>query len=243
MRLYHSNEKRDKPKTQLQKNTIQFLSELSRAAGIEKKFIDMREIVRGLKEKIMDISTAISPGNNNVFIPFEEAIIQSLAAKKSSDMTIADRIVGYLTLLAQVNIEDRPYIIFRKKGEPVTQKIPLATFADLKEALFLMQYSNGVRPYILEWYQDVFLPTYNEKKAPDFKASSDGKHTLEESRIAVTTHQLAVATFSNKGKKISAKHIKETYLEHLVNQGYIDSVSSQLDRRADIYFPVVDITR
>jgi hypothetical protein len=79
-------------------------------------------------------------------------------------MTMADRIVGYLTLIAQVNIEDRPFVIFRKKGHPITQKIPLATFADLKEALFLMQFSNGVRPYILEWYFDVFLPTYNEKQ-------------------------------------------------------------------------------
>ena len=42
----------------------------------------------------MDISTAISPGNNNVFIPFEETITKSLSAntKKASDMTMADRI-------------------------------------------------------------------------------------------------------------------------------------------------------
>jgi hypothetical protein len=117
--------------------------------------------------------------------------------------------VGYPTLIAQVNIEDRPFLIFREKGCPVTQRIPLATFADLKEALFLMQYSNGVRPYILEWYQDVFLLTYNEKQDPDFKASPDGKHTLEESRKAVTTHQLADATFKKKGKKISAKHMRD----------------------------------
>lgn len=54
--------------------------------------------------------------------------------------------------------------------------------------------------------------------------------------------QLADATFKKKGKKISAKHIRETYLEHLINQGYLDSVSSQLDRRADIYFAVLDTT-
>lgn len=77
----------------------------------------------------MNISTAAtSPGSNNVFIPFDEAIIQSLATKKSSDMTTADRIVGYLTLIAQVNVEDRPVVIYRQKGNPVTQKIPLATF-------------------------------------------------------------------------------------------------------------------
>jgi len=60
----------------------------------------------------MDISTATSSGNNNISIPFEESITKSLATKKSYDMTAADRIVGYLTLLAQVKIANRPYIIF-----------------------------------------------------------------------------------------------------------------------------------
>jgi hypothetical protein len=190
----------------------------------------------------MDISTAISPGNNNVFIPFEETITKSLSAntKKASDMTMADRILGYLTLIAQVNVEHRPYIIFRNKGTPVTQKIPLAMFADLKEALFLMQYSNGVRPYVLEWYQDVFLPTYKEKQEPDSKPSPDGKHILQETRKAVTTQRLAEATFKKKNKKISPKYIRETYLEQLINQGYVDSVRSQLDRRSEIYFPVIE---
>jgi hypothetical protein len=200
-----------------------------------------REIIKSLKEKIMDISTATSPGSNNVFIPFEEAIVQSLATKKSSDMTTADRIVGYLTLIAQVNVEDRPVIIYRQKGNPVTQKIPLATFADLKEALFLMQYSNGVRPYVLDFYRDHFLPAYEERNGePNSKTSSDGKYTLKESRCGITTQQLAEAYFRNTGNKTSTRRIRDTYLDQLVNQGYVDSVSSDLDHRSDIYFPIVE---
>jgi hypothetical protein len=84
-------------------------------------------------------------------------------------MTMAERICGYLTLLAQVNIDKRPIISFRRKGHALTEKIPLATLEDLKEALFLMQYSNGVRPYIQDWFNDIFLPTYNKKSEPDFK--------------------------------------------------------------------------
>jgi hypothetical protein len=199
-----------------------------------------REIIKGLKERIMDISTTTEPGSNNVFIPFADAISQSLATKKSSDMTMADRIIGYLTLLAQVNVEDRPVIIYREKGNPVTQKIPLATFADLKEALFLLQYSNGVRPYVLQWYYDVFLPMYKEKTDVDSKPSSDGRYMLKESRIAVTTQQLADATFNKKDKKLSTRYVREIYLEQLINQGYIDSVSSELDKRTEIYFPVIE---
>jgi hypothetical protein len=48
-----------------------------------------------------------------------------------------------LTLLATINIENRPPIVLRKKGYPTAQTIPLATFNDLKETLLLMQYTNG----------------------------------------------------------------------------------------------------
>ena len=200
-----------------------------------------REIIKGLKEKIMDISTATSPGSNNVFIPFDEAIYQSLTTKKSSDMTTADRIAGYLTLIAQVNVEDRPVVIYRQKGNPVTQKIPLATFADLKEALFLMQYSNGVRPYVLDFYRDHFLPAYEERNGePNSKISSDGKYILKESRCGITTQQLADAYAKSTGNKMSTRRIRDTYLDQLVNQGYVDSITSELDHRTDIYFPVVE---
>src|SRR5439155_22812162 len=122
-----------------------------------------REIIKGLKEDILDISSAVEPGRSNVFIPFKDAIIDSLSTKKASDMTVAYRICGYLTLLAAVNVENRPILRLRKEGSPLIQTIPLATFEDLKETLSLIQYGNGVRPYILEWYYDVFLPTFENK--------------------------------------------------------------------------------
>ena len=196
-----------------------------------------REIIKGLKESILDISTAVTPGRNNVFIPFEKAIRESAVTKKASDMTVADRICGYLTLLATVNTENRPVVSFRRRGEPILQKIPLATFDDLKETLFLMQYANGVRPYILEWYYDVFLPTFNAKTAVDFKERDT--HSIREGRIALTTQQLSDATFEIKKKKLSSRQIRETYLNQLINEGYVDSEKSELNRSTDIYFPVI----
>lgn len=196
-----------------------------------------REIVKTIKEKIMDISGSVTPGRNNIFIPFSQAIKESLASSKASDMTAAERIFKHLTLLAQVNIENRPIISFRKSGEPVAQKIPLCTFADLKETLSLIKSSNGVRPYVLEWYYDVFLNCYNDKTQPDTKVRDS--RTIEENRIAVTTQQLADATETITTKKLSTRQIRETYLDQLINEGYVDSQSSELDRKADIYYPVV----
>jgi hypothetical protein len=203
-----------------------------------------REIIKGLKESILDLSGSVAPGKNNVFIPFEKAIRDAAITKKASDMTVADRICGNLTLLAAVNTEKRPIIAFRKRGSPTLQKIPLATFDDLKEALFLMQYANGVRPYILEWYYDVFIPTYDTKTEVDIRATGrytkDGNEVvLKENRIALTTQQLSDATFTIRNKKLSSRQIRETYLDQLINEGYVDTVSSELDRRADIFFPVI----
>jgi hypothetical protein len=120
----------------------------------------VREIIAGIKEKILNICDAIAPGDNNVIVPFEERIISSLRSDKAHDMTVAYRLFSYLSLLPAINIEKRPRMVFRKKGEPITQIMPFAIYNDLNEAMFLMEYADGVRPYILEWYHDVFLKTY-----------------------------------------------------------------------------------
>jgi hypothetical protein len=78
----------------------------------------------------------------------------------------------------------------------VPQTIPFALFEDLQESIFLMEYANGVRPYILEWYYDVFLKAYQEKDCPDSKITIKGTGQNEyeittcEKRIALTTQQL-----------------------------------------------------
>jgi len=47
--------------------------------------------------------------------------------------------------------------------------MPFATYDDLKEAMFLMEYVNGIRPYILDWYRNVFQWKFSQKTEPDSK--------------------------------------------------------------------------
>jgi hypothetical protein len=63
------------------------------------------------------------------------------------------------------------------------QIIPFALFEDLKESEYLLRDANGVRPYIVEWYNDVFLAVYNSKTIEDSKTNSKGEE-LKEKRIA-----------------------------------------------------------
>jgi hypothetical protein len=111
--------------------------------------------------------------------------------------------------------------------------IPLATFDDLREAMSLMDYNNGVRPYILDWYNDVFLPTYNDKSGPDTK------NDKTEDRMAITTKELMEKTLEIKGISLNNQKLLETYIYPLLNCNYISSEDSQIDRRAKIFYPVI----
>jgi hypothetical protein len=204
----------------------------------------VREIIRGIKDKIFDVCHAVEPGKNNVIIPFYEVITNSmlLPKEKASDMTTANRLFGFLTLLPVINVDNRPKIVLRRGGDPIIQTIPFALFEDMSEALSLMEYSDGVRPYVLEWYYNVFLEAFDSKKEPDSKVSSRGE-TITERRIALTTEQLVDATFEKQKKKYSSKQLLESFVNPLINQGYIDKAESELDKRANIYYPVLVNTK
>ena len=199
------------------------------------------KIIRLLRQQILDVSDATQSGRNNVIIPFEEVIIESLQSNKAQDMTLAYRLFCYLALLPVVNIDKRPRVMLThqhwKRQEYTTQVIPLATYDDLTEAMYLMQYANGVRPYILEWYYTVFLKTYNAKTEPDSKIFDNGERT--EDRIAVTTEELVIATKEIQNKSFTNKKILESYLEPLMNEGFIDKHESSINHRSNIYYPTV----
>ena len=137
-----------------------------------------------------------------------------------------------ITLLPIVNIDRRPRLVTRYEGDPIQKICPFATFEDLQESIYLMEYSNGVRPYILEWYNEVFLKQYNEIN--NAAIDNDGSKGL-------TSRQLADATFQIKRRKLSSKHILENYIEPLINAGHIDKVENKEDRRSYLFYPVLNI--
>jgi hypothetical protein len=199
----------------------------------------VREIIKDIKQKMLEICYRVEPGKNNVIIPFIDTIKKSLPKQKAFDMTTSNRLGGFLSLLPLVNVDKRPRLVVKKKDEPsfLSQVIPFALFQDLQETMCLMEYANGVRPYILEWYNDVFLETYNAKTYEDSKINSRGE-VLTENRIAVTTKELIDKTFEVQNKKLSTQQILQTYIKPLVNENIIDFVHSEIDKRARIYFPV-----
>jgi hypothetical protein len=199
-----------------------------------------REIVNGLKEQIQDICRDIKPGKNNVIIPFSQLITRSLPKEKAEDMTRANRIYTYLSFLPIVNFHKRPRITIVKQGDINIQVIPIATFEDLQNTISLMEYSDGVRPYILEWYYDILLKAYEDKgDYVDSKVNSKGEE-LKEERVALTSQDLIKKHKEVHNETLTNKKLLQSYLYPLFNQGYIDNTDSVIDKRAKIYYPIIE---
>jgi hypothetical protein len=199
-----------------------------------------REIVIGLKEQIQDICRDVKPGKNNVVIPFSGLIVNLLPKEKAEDMTRANRLYTYLSFLPIVNFHKRPRITIVKKGDTKIQTLPIATFEDLQSTISLMEYSDGVRPYILEWYIEVFLKAIEDKgDVKDSKTNSKGE-ILEETRIALTSQDLIRKHKEQHNETLTSHKLLQSYLYPLMNHGYIDSIDSVLDKRAKIYYPIIE---
>ena len=134
-----------------------FVYQAKVVSDIEKE--KTRVIIKEIKQRIVDACN-LDPGKNNVIIPFSDILTKALPKEKAFDMTFANRFFGYLSLLPIINIGNRPRL-YRKIDEyPFHETIPFALFEDLKETMFLMQYANGVRPYVLSGIMMCsYLPT------------------------------------------------------------------------------------
>ena len=200
------------------------------------------QIIKGIKERITEICACVAPGKNNVVIPFYESLKKSLSKQKAFDMTVANRFLGFLSLLPIINTDNRPRLVVSNKAQLTVQTIPFALFEDLRESMDLMQYANGVRPYILEWYNEVFLVAFSAKTEIDSKTNSRGEE-VKEKRVALTSRELIDKTYELRGKKLSTKQMLQNYITPLLNENYVDSIDSELDKRAHIYFPVLESSK
>lgn len=202
-----------------------------------------REILCQIKENMLDISYKFSPGKNSIIIPFSKTVTDSLPKENASDITFVYRVLGLLKLITLTKVEKRPYIQIVKRGDTKIQKYPFALFEDLSESLYLMENSDtGIRPYVLDWYYDIFLELYNSKREPDSKINSKGED-LVEYKIAVTTEQLVTTTIKKQNKSYTKKQLLDSYIHPLINSGYVDKCESIIDRRNNIYYPIVTIEK
>ena len=177
--------------------------------------------------KLKNHGKYFKPKQASVRIPF----LYSIETPYNSEwaMTVNGRMVRYLTIITKIHMDNRPRLV--KKDNP-NLFYPIATFADLKETLELMELGgSNVRPYLADWYNDKFLPAFKAEKQVKEHTDEDEK-TVKEDYVALTSKQLCeIAGVNNEV-------LRHKYIDPLINQGLIDKARSKIRKNENIYWVV-----
>jgi hypothetical protein len=120
-----------------------------------------RRIVLIIRAKLRQLSKHLGHKESGVLIPYRDTILDGLPKSDLWHMTHGDRFFRYLTISTRLHCDYRPKIVY-----PDGRIELIATFDDLREALYLMQGSSpntGASPYVLERFEKIFLPLYRSK--------------------------------------------------------------------------------
>jgi len=173
----------------------------------------------------------LKPKESGIKIPFIGSI--SVPPNDVWSMTVTDRMMRYLAIITKVNMDNRPRLV-RKDNPNIF--LPIATFEDFKETLELMELAgSNVRPYLAEWYNNVFLPTFEgedgEIRIRTENIGEKNEKTLQEDYVAVTSRQLCELT------SIGNEELRHKYIDPRVNQGLINKTRSNIRKNENIYWP------
>jgi hypothetical protein len=164
--------------------------------------------------------------------------------KQIMDMTAAETFTTNLTLLAKINADSRPKLIY---SDGVI--VPIAIFEDLAMAMSLLYDTNnpGLSPELQQWYKEVFMDVYNDKVAKQ-KTRQEQDKQLEGQEVSITTADLIKKheelSESGKGKggyeEQNSHQILQKYIYPLINAGYVED--EKIDgKKAKLYRPIKDL--
>ena len=192
-----------------------------------------------VKEKIKNNAILLLPSSTtkeqyhydsvSVWIPYAEILASALPSDKGTDVRVAKRIFSFLEFLPLIKSESRFKLLYGP------ELLVIASIEDLAEVLYLTQDLNGIPPYKMQFFKDVFIPLFNSKDGPDEK---DDKR---EERIAVSSRELSEYYKSNQGKTMTESNIRKTYLTEFLQNGLVDETNSVIDARCKIYYPLVEL--
>jgi hypothetical protein len=192
--------------------------------------------------KLKQHSKYFEPKKTGVRIPFLKALAKSSLVDNRDvwRMTAEDRILKYLTMIAKVNMDQRPKILYKDNGKFYV----IATFEDAIQVLNLVQRATSkMRPYQEYWFYNVFIQIYQDQHNEPKFAYNDVGMKVSETVVGVTTKELAEKTAEVlKCPKPSTDVIRRKYLDPLVNIGLIDRHDSRIDLKGNIYSPVDENT-
>ena len=189
-----------------------------------------KQIIKIIIAKLKQQKKHLGPKESGVKVPFALTLEQSLPVEEGEvwKMTVGERIMKYLAMVTKLNMDCRPRLVHKKTGA----FYPIFTFEDLKDTLALMERGESkVRPYLQEWYNDVFVPCFAKLNGniKEYKNEFGIVYSKEEV-VGLTTGDLAMETNEDPN------HIRKKYLDPLINLGLVQKTPSVKDGRTNIYF-------
>jgi hypothetical protein len=168
---------------------------------------------------------------NCVWVPYYEILANALKSDRGTDNRATNRIFSLLNIIPLTKVHLRPTLVYGK------ERLVIATLDDLGETLHITQNMSGIPTHKIHFYRDIFTELYESKTEPDTK------NDKVEDRIGVTTSQLARYSKLKTGKVINSDSVRKSYLDELLNNGFIDQQDSTIDKRHKIYFPIMHIPK
>ncbi|MER5175169.1 MAG: hypothetical protein ABJB76_05850 [Candidatus Nitrosocosmicus sp.] len=191
-----------------------------------------------LKEKIKNSAILLSSSSTleqyhfesvSVWVPYAELLAAALPSDKGTDVRVTKRIFSFLDLLPVIKSESRFKLLYG------SELLIAASIEDLAEVLYLTQDLNGIPPYKMQFFKNVFIPLFKSKNKPDEKEDK------KEEQIALTSKELSEYYKSQQGKTMTESNIRKTYLAELLQNGLVDEANSVIDGRYKIYYPLVEL--
>ena len=199
-------------------------------------------IIAALIAKLKQHSKRFEPKKTGVRVPYLKAIAKSVPVDSRDvwRMTATDRIMKYLTMIAKVNMDQRPKILYKDTGKFYV----IAIFDDAVQVLNLVRRATSkMRPYQEDWFYNVFIPVYQDQNNEPKSGDNEIGMKVSEIIVGVTTKELAEKTAEVlKCPKPSTDVIRRKYLDPLVNIGLVNRYDSRLDPRGNVYSPVDENT-
>lgn len=170
--------------------------------------------------------------------PLYEILDQFFPSNQGIMMRHYKRLLSFCNVESMINADQRPTIQFKnRKNEMV--KTFVGTLQDIEDAIDVIGNLSVIPPEKLKFYDNVFMPLFEEiNKKQTALTEQEGKLL---GKIGVTSEDLAEKYTSIFSKPITAKQIRESYLNLLRDEGLVYAEQDEDSRRLLRYFPTNSI--
>ena len=166
--------------------------------------------------------------------PLYDIIDQFFPSNQGVMMRHYKRLLSFCNVESMINADHRPTIQFKNTKNEVVKTF-IGTLQDIENAIDVIGNLSVIPPEKLKFYDNVFIPLYNETNTVQNDLTDQQKKIIE--KTGVTSENLAEKYTCVFSKPITAKQIRESYLHLLRDEGLITVEQDDDNKRQLLYYP------